>query len=392
MHPRCWRRRNYHLLLTLSLLGSDLLACRGDTTGPALTDAAHLYYRLRLNHHAITLALTAPYDTLRLIATAQSGSGGPIVDTSSTRYTVLNSDTNIVVDQQGLIRAVAPDFGVMVVATRTVGHVTHIDTAIVNVNNVSSIPSFTRVHFDPEPGDSAKATIGGQNGFPLLYVNAIDAQGDSIPNVQFRVTSSDPNLVFYLTGGFGPYLTPDRPGVFLVFAEATIYGVSRVDTIQYTVGWPIASTVNVYPVTPVGRITPLGNFSPHDDTVAVGATVVWVNNLQRQPIDITFDTPSGVNAADSAQFASGYFGASYVVPNDGGGNIAQFTPVVVTTIDTSRAEDGTIISVDTTTAIHNNARARQFLHTGAYPYHSVLYGTTGLIHVLPESQVPVVAK
>lgn len=58
MDPRRWVSL---AMLTVATLGTSV-GCSHDTTGPGLTDAAHLYYQLVLNHHAITLALTAPYD------------------------------------------------------------------------------------------------------------------------------------------------------------------------------------------------------------------------------------------------------------------------------------------------------------------------------------------
>src|SRR6266511_3209162 len=57
------------LVLTLACGGGDTL-----NPPPPIADSA-LYWSLDLNHHAATMALTAPYDTLQLVATPHNRHG-----------------------------------------------------------------------------------------------------------------------------------------------------------------------------------------------------------------------------------------------------------------------------------------------------------------------------
>ena len=393
---RMVRRSGSRILSSLVVLGGGVtgtmlsLGCAHDTTGPALVASAHLYYQLMLNHHAITLALTAPYDTCQLAAIAQTATGGPVTDTSTTTYTVLNGDANVTVSHSGLLTGVAPDVGAQVVASRTINNVTHADTAIVNVNDVSPVPHFARLVFSVSPGNVFQTTIDSSesNDFSL-YTTALATNGDSIPQAAVKISS----LPTLLTGGFpfGSNLISEvTPGVDLIFAEAMIYGTSRTDTIRYAVGWPSISNITVYPQTPVGHLTPLGYFGPHDDTVAVGATVAWRNELGL-PIDVVFTDSTAVMSTDSTRcynqfrgdgFCSfdGFFDLVYR-QQGGAGNIPAFTR------DTVCIVSGLVVSGNQ--GCDNFAdvtRARRFPTVGTYAYHSALYGTTGVIHVLPPFQ------
>jgi hypothetical protein len=347
--------------------------CASDTTGPALSDPAHLYWALTLNHHAITLALTAPYNQLQLVATPSTANGTPLVDSGTTIWTV--SDTSVHVSATGLLTAIASAPGVTIMARRTIGEITNTDSAVVNVNDTTVIPHLATLALDPVP------TVFGLPVYDLIGLigfaaTALDAQGDTIPNVAIRVTSVTPNIFQadndLVAGGF----IRESVGHALLVAEATVYGVPKVDTLPFTVGWWHQVVIDVLPQYPTtGSRTALGVFAPAEDTVAAGGTVVWKNELPGLAVDVVFDDSSAVQAVDSATFLNGFCGLVQLcyIPTQGGGNIRAFAPV----------DTGSLQGQDTL-----GVRARSFPTPGTYRYHSALYGTSGIIHVLPEFQVP----
>jgi len=102
--------------------------------------------------------------------------------------------------------------------------------------------------------------------------------------------------------------------------------------------------------------------------------VVWNNELPGLAVDVVFDDSAAVQAADSATFLDGFCGIFQLcIPTQGGGNIRAFAPL----------DTGSLAGRDTL-----GVRARSFPTSGTYHYHSALYGTSGIIHVLPEVQVP----
>lgn len=354
---------------------STTISCTGDTTGPAPIDPARLYNRLSLNQHAITMALTAPYDTLQLTATPQAATGAALADSGVTTWTT--TDTSVAVSPTGLLTAVAPTAGATIVASHTIGMVTRTDTAYVNVNDTTSIPRLATLTLHP---DTTPFGFPSYDLFRTIHFTtaALDSRGDTIPNVVFRVLTTAPFLVsstgrWQTQGRIGPYRAAGV-GHVLLTTEATVYGVRKVDSLLFTIGWPPHVLVGVHTLTPAGSRTPIGTFVPQDDTVAVGGDVAWENELPGQSIDIVFDDPTAAQAVDSASFLDGFaFIVGLVVPAQGGGNIPAFAPLDTGSL---RGQDGL------------GVRARRFPTAGTYRYHSVLYGTTGVVHVLSGSQVP----
>lgn len=384
------RARFLRVGVVLAGVGAGL-GCASDTTGPRPISPAQLYWQLALNHHAITLALTPPYNTVQLVATPRAATGTLLADTRPTTYTVTdaygNPDTNVTVSSTGLLMAVAPDAGIRVIAAHTIGQVTRVDTATVNVNDVTPVPHVAALVQAFPPGDSARwtsatlTTTEGVFGHPIATQSVLDSAGNPVPNVAIRFTASDSVIMvdfstFKSILGFGALL-PYRPERLKLIAEATVYGVSLTDTIQYTVGWPLVKVVHVVPWYPAGSRTPVGAFTPPVDTVAVGATVVWVNE-SGLPADVVFDDSTAAQSADSTAVNTGVLAFTYRLHNQASGNL----PVWTTKLDTVAVySDG---SVQT----YPEVQARRFPVAGTYRYHSALYGTTGVLYVLPEFQLP----
>ena len=360
--------------------------CASDTTGPTAIDPAHLYYQLTLNHHAMTMALTAPYNTLQLTATPTSATGVPLADTGMTIWT--SSDTTSVrVSSTGVVTAIATTTQVVIAANHTINGVTHGDTALVNVNDTASIPHMTRLTIQPTPSFGTFPYYD-LYGFMQFAAAALDAQGDTIPNVLVDETAATPDVMWnrsksrnsWWTGpGSVFFIRGPSTGHARIVAEATVYGVRLVDTLPFTIGWWHHIVVGVHATFPSGTRTPIGTFVPAEDTVAVGGAVIWRNVLpQQMPVDIVFDSdnPSPPQAVDSATFLGGFACQLLLcVPTQGGGNIPSFAPM-----------DSAALLASTPDTL--GVRARSFPLAGIYHYHSTLYGTSGVIHVLPEFQIP----
>ena len=356
--------------------------CASDTTGPALRTPAQLSWQLVLNHHAITLSLTPPYNTIQLTTTAWSATGAPLTDTTPTVYSVDYSSAqcgcqSVTVSPTGVLASdgIDPDANVLIIATRQVGGVTLADTAIVNINDVSPGPPAKSLAMQLSI-DSAN--VPASRGFLTASPVGVDSLGDTIPNVIVHVTSTTPQTVsvVYCFSGFCAFsVQHSHPGRTRLIADATIYGTTVTDTVLLTVAWPNWANVAILPTTGANGHT-IGFFSHPDDTVGTGAMIAWINALSGQPADVVFDDPTNVQSADSVAFRHNF--NNWVIPTQGGGNIAPWT----TQIDTIGYYNG---HVPQTVAL---ARARTFPVPGTYPYHSTLYGTAGVIHVLPPFQVP----
>lgn len=359
--------------LTLCSLG-----CASDTTGPAPLNPVHGYWQLTLNHHAITLALTPPYNMLQLVATPSTAAGTPLADSGVTTWTT--SDTSVQVSPTGLLTAIAPATGVTLTVSRTIGTVTNTDMAVVNVNDTTSVPHFATLTLQQSLStrlDTLYLDIYGIRGFVPA---ALDPNGDTIPNVVFSIISATPSVLssggqLTFSQGAEQQFGGNAYGHALMIAEATVYGIRRVDSLPVTVGWLHNALVGVHAQTPAGSRTPIGVFVPSEDTVAVGGTVLWKNELPGHAlVDVVFDAPTAVQPADSATFLDGFASTfGLVFPTQGGGNIPAFAPL----------DTGSLQGQDTL-----GVRARRFPTAGTYHYHSGLYGTSGVVHVLPELQVP----
>ena len=369
--------RHITLLGLWSLMGLGSVGCANDTTGPTPTDAAHLYYQLTLNADAITMALTPPFDTLQLIVTPLSATGAAIADSGVTTWTSSDS-TSVRVSPTGLLTALAVTSGVTVTVQRTIGTITQKMEAVVNVNDTTSVPRVARLTMQPNL-NLFGLPYYDLGGFIEFVPTALDASGQIIPQVVFTEHSSNPTSFTcvndypfcHWNGEASNYFVRQSVGRTYIVAEATVYGVHRVDSLPFTVGWLNQVIVQIQPHYPAGSSTPIGIFNPTDDTVAVGGAVLWENQLPGQLVDVVFDDSSAVQSVDSATFLGGFASVIKVVfPAQGGGNIRAFAPL----------DTGALRGEDTL-----GIRARRFPTAGTYRYHSALYGTSGVIHVLSNS-------
>lgn len=282
-----WRRAGF-----VASVGTIVLGCSsGDVAAPKpAQDPSLLYWALTLDHHAVNLSTAAPYDTLQLVATPRTATGEGLLDTGTVVYSTSDLST-VRVSPDGLVQAIAPGAGVMVIASLTLAGLTHADTAMVNVTSNPNPPVLASLSIHPVPPDSAKraAALFG-NGYPWQVLTT-DTSGNPIPDLAVNCTSSDATVAS-VPASCG-FIQSWRPGHVILTASTTAYGITKADTLAFTVGLVDAAIAFLQPDKPLGTIT-----------IAKGGTVQWLNELG-QPADITFDDTTNVAADPSCQCGSG---------------------------------------------------------------------------------------
>ncbi|HEU6449805.1 MAG TPA: hypothetical protein VFT57_00195 [Gemmatimonadaceae bacterium] len=321
---------------------------------PPRADDPQMYWSLTLDHHAVTLSTVAPYDTIRLTATPRTADGTTLTDAPAPTFESLDLD-RMVVSADGLVRAIKTGDRVPVVAALTVGDLSHVDTAYVNITDIATPPTLATLSIHPDPGDSAKLAM---NTTKFFVPKARAADSTLIDGLAIDYQSLDPTVAV-VDRAWGLMWTV-RPGHVKVVAAATAYGVTRADTVQYTVGYPINLWVTVQQRTTTDGRT-INVFVPDHVEIGPGGGVVIVNSTGKAT-DVTFDDPTNVIQTDL------YCGVPYDTYAPwlcAAGNIDAFT-------------------ADSTSDL-SAWRARTFPVPGTYNFRSTIFGTTGTIVVVDES-------
>ncbi len=359
------RRRPTRLLPRgLALLAATgLAACAPDPMRPTrVPDPGQLYWALRLEQRAVTLSLHPPYDRLRLVATPVTGSGAVLSDAPRPHFYSTDVE-RVQVDSMGLLRAIKVGKGIAVVAVDTVDDIVHADTVWVNVNDVTDPPVLAALAIEPVP-DSAKYALGGSvldlfsGVLPHLTVRATDGNGTEIPIASLAVAYASTDTMVATIDRQG-VITPQRVGQVTFIASATAYGVTKADTLPFTIGLPL-----------VVQLTIQTRVDMHGDTVAVfpsapavigvDGDVLWINQTT-VPVDVIFDDPTNVAQDDVLCALFGSLAPEAVCRS---GNIAAWR------YDSTDPTPGW--------------RFRQFRVPGTYHYRDTRSGATGTIIVKPE--------
>lgn len=325
-------------------------ACSPEAYAPKpVADPTKIYWSIGLNHRAVTMSTVAPYDTIRLVATPLTIDGQPVKGLPAPTFTSLDLE-HVQVGPNGLVRALGSGTEFAVVASLSVGNDTHADTAIINVTDTTPAPIMQAFSIQPPPGDSAKVSAdGGVFIVPVAY----DAAGDSIPNISAYFATSDSTIATIVAGGD---LQPVRPGKVTVYGTATVYGVTKSDSVVYTIGYPLLVQISILPlVNAAGKI--VGVFEPSHQQVGPGA-VVYFSNANAPATDVTFDNPANVDRYDNPA-------CNFEPQACGSGNIPAFA--------------GHADSITGPTV-----RVRQFPVPGTYNFHSTISGATGSIQVMKQ--------
>ncbi len=262
--------------------------CVPDLVTRPAQDPAELFWALKLNHRAITLDVTAPYDTVQLVATPKNVDGIPLTAPPAVRYSTL--DTTIRLSPTGFVRAssVTASTGARVIASLTVNGVSLADTAFIRVTK-NLVPSLldtfaiTRV-----VGDSAKVAFG--MAAPTLSVTANNDAGASMsPPVYYRSLNERVATINRVTGA----IKIKTIGKVTFIVTSRVYGDIREDSLPFTVGFPLLTIVAAKARPSATGTTPLSYFDASVITLGVGGEVNFLN-MSGRSVDIVFDTPSAV--------------------------------------------------------------------------------------------------
>jgi hypothetical protein len=343
-------------------LGSVLISCGNDTTGPARSPA-QTYWALQLNPHAVSLALTAGYDTVQLTATPMSPEGIPLSGLGTVTYTA--TDSNVTVSPTGLVTAHYTTAQTSVIAQLQAQGVTLKDTVFIKVTDTPPTSPLDVFSIQPAPGDSAKRALDFNNS-RVTWTAKCDGTDCSGP-VYYH--SSNP-IIASINRQTGTVILNDTGHV--VFTATTMaYNVARQDSLTFTVGYQLSPEVDITLAMILGVLT-LGFVSPKKLILGVGAVVTFCNHSPK-PVDVVFDRTAGIDTATCT-----VTGQSIGTPT-GSGNISAFGGVF--TVDTTMDPSGGI-AVDTMYFSQNasefskylpNCASRRFTQPGIYHFHSTLF-------------------
>lgn len=363
--------------------------CGGDAMTPSRVQADVLYWDLALHHQAVTLSLSAPSDTLRLRATPRDQRGRELPTSSTATYVSRDLD-RLSVTSDGVLRALGPTTQpVPVVATLTVGNMTHSDSVMVMILDEPQPPRvLASLSIHPIPPDSAKSPAAGISGsghfadtLPIqvrdadgMLMQFVGSDGFSMTTLPVNFRSSDSALatVDPVTG----VVQGLRAGAVTFYATTTVFGLTKADSLPYRIGWPLFARINV---TKSIRGMPKNIFSETNVKVGVGALVQWdaTGGAGADPsleTDVTFDDPAHVMPFNTAPllpnfnaFLVGFYCRAYSCDEGGSFVLRPFYEAGESTVPNGL---GVVM--------------RTFPVAGIYSYRSTAGGTTGRIHVLAD--------
>jgi hypothetical protein len=353
------------VMLPIVMVATTAVSLSGcsDATDISNSTNSNAYWALRLNVHAITLAVAAPFNTVQLTATPVTITGSPMTDAGLPTFSV--SDSSVVVTSDGRVTGQFPtatNRTVAVIASLTIGATTLKDTAFVRVTSAGPTASLTTFSIQPLAGDSAAAAVApfGGNSRPLT-VTAATGGGVAAPvlldTFPTYFTSADPSIasIDRVRG----IVTSNVVGHVMLYASSSVYGVARRDSVVWASGYPLEMNIVATERTPWNSMEPIMIFLPSVVTIGVGGKVQWSNTVRGDTVDVVFDDPS------AAMPACGILPwGCRLIPADRGGNIPDF-----------------YVEIPRVSAGLNQFHARSFPRAGTYHFHSERYGTTGTVVV-----------
>jgi len=317
--------------LILALAGCDDL--QPTATYEMITDPARIYASITLDHRAVTMALTPPYNTAKLTATVRNGKGEPMSGMPAPTFRSSDS-TRVWVSPTGELEARSTGGGILIIAEMTSPeNIYHADTAIVNVTALANPPQLTTFRIDRENVDPLAWGLLASNSvepwfilalfgvipFPEVTVQALDQNGVPITGLSIDYRSLRPEVAVVdrvsgqvTSGGFIPIPGLLKPGKVEIVASTLSYGVAKADTAEFAVTYPAVQGVYV-------ELGPDGvpRLSPDEVIVVKNGFVGWVNSIT-DAVEIVFDNPAQVGEATVVCMI---FGPDFC----GGGDIAPFT-------------------------------------------------------------------
>lgn len=349
------------------------LGCDTNLKPEPIPAADSLYWALDLNHRAVTLSATAPYDTLTLVATPRNYRREPILGLPAPQYSSSNIEL-VTIEPGGMLRAFGLTSQPVVIRVKvTVGNLTHRDSMLVRVVGTTPPPVLAGVSAAPVPPDSARRSVLG-NGPAALCVDqvasmvsarAVDADDQPMSDVMISFRSSDLTIATLLNELTGEFRAHER-GTVDFRVSATLFGVVKADTVTYRIGWPLTGNVD---------LDPDANGAPFirqpEVKIAPGGIVSWTNASVDMETDITFSDPTNVLPLDvgAALFPSGFY---------------EFCRDNVMLIADGGTVAGNFVLGPNRRELPALRIARSFPLPGTYEYSSARHGISGRIVVVDE--------
>jgi len=357
------RHQSRGVVLCRWLVGSGLgwciLSCSGDTVGPAALTPSQAFWALRLNQHAVNLALTAaagqPVNTVQLSATALNAMGVTLPGVYTVQYSAV--DSTVTVSATGLVTAhyvTPPGQPTRVIASLAVQRVTLKDTALIQVTQAPPPSRLATFSLQPGPDDSAKRSVDFNNSQPFAWpVKATDATGATICDttgcpLQVFYSSSNP-LIATIDRSTGQVSAIDTGHV--VFSATTwAYGVALRDSVAFTVGLELFPNITITLAILLGVLA-VAFSGPKKLLLGVGAVVMFNTcySQNTKPVDVIFDHTDHVDTAS----CTGTIGTA---PPTGRGDITRIGGDASNNFQNA-----------------NNFACRRFSEPGTYRYHSSLF-------------------
>lgn len=323
-----------------------------------IRDGSELFGALTLNHRAVTLSMTSPYDTIRLVATPRNLRDEPLEGLPEATFRSVDT-MYVQVSPDGLVQARMPTSGVPVIAELVTGdNIRHVDTAIVRVNAAvvpGSVASLKIESATPELSQLPMTTNAdviiellyasflGRPGLMSRTIRAIarDSAGNVVPDLEIEYVSLDPDNVKVdrRTGAVSRVNGP--PGRVSIVVRTNAYGSILADTASFVVTGPMTNGFGiVYDEHGTPRIQ-------YDEIIIrPGGYVLWTHTApDSDPISVTFnDYDNDIVAVEELCSALGAFMEHFCES----GNIAPYAA--------------------TTDNLLQAIRIRQFPNAGTYSF------------------------
>lgn len=237
---------------------TGVLGCGSDTTGPTLRSASELLWTAPFTSHAVNLALTPPYDTVRLQAVPKAQDGTVLSNIGPVQYIAV--DSTVTVDATGLVTAHYRTSRTQVVARVTAQGMTLTDTVVIQVTDTAPTQPLATLSIQPRPGSGNLAN-------PWTNFNLFGVASAKVPFYATLATGNPATdticnakgcLKFPLVVSYGSSdstvavidqngtVRGQRPGHVILTVSTLAYGVAKVDSLSFSVGYPnmLVSVVN----------------------------------------------------------------------------------------------------------------------------------------------------
>lgn len=306
------RRTDGHLqrcMLLSLVLGAGLAGCGGFdpvATYEQNTDPTKLFMALTIDHPAVNLSTAPGYNTLQLTATPRNAVGEPMTDLPEPVFH-LEADadsTKVTVTSAGLLtaRGATSGIGVLVIAELRAGdNVRQVDSTLVKVVTNAMPPVLASLSVQPVSSDSAirsmsacclgpsALTFVGLAPLDLLSPVALDAADVPIADLAIEYTSLDPTVAtINRWSGQARYLSP---GQARLAVRTTAYGITKADTVVYTVTLPISQEIVLQPDVPLQKQREV-RLMPHGYVFWY-----WQNDGKPVGLEVMFEDPARADAA-----------------------------------------------------------------------------------------------